>query len=137
MNALFSKAKIAGIPFEQRSVTIEDIRSHIIHRNVILILLNGNLLNFGKHSSKHYNFMLGDTISYSQIQSNPQAKCNTDPDNIFIGHFVVLFGYDFIHDEFFYHDPSSRYEWCTIHSIILEMARKSCGTDEDIIFIYL
>ncbi|CEP13011.1 hypothetical protein [Parasitella parasitica] len=51
--------------------------------------------------------------------------------NEYLGHFVVLIGYDPTEDLFIYRDPAASDEFCTISADDLDEARQSEGTDHD------
>ncbi|KAK1864536.1 hypothetical protein I4F81_007082 [Pyropia yezoensis] len=53
----------------------------------------------------------------------------------FLGHYVLLCGYDAAADEFEMRDPASRRDVCWIKGDVLEAARRAFGTDEDIIAV--
>ncbi len=53
----------------------------------------------------------------------------------FLGHFVVLVGYDSMRQRIFYRNPASSKQLCFTTYICFEVARRSFGTDQDIIFI--
>lgn len=58
-----------------------------------------------------------------------------EPD--FVGHYIVLIGYDSDSDSFYYRDPGTSEELCKINSSVLERAKNSPGTDHDMIVIKL
>uniref|UniRef100_A0A7S3E4B4 Uncharacterized protein n=1 Tax=Chloropicon laureae TaxID=464258 RepID=A0A7S3E4B4_9CHLO len=53
----------------------------------------------------------------------------------YVGHYVLLYGYDSEAREFAVKDPASHQHKCTIKEVALEKARKSFGTDEDVIIV--
>jgi hypothetical protein len=53
----------------------------------------------------------------------------------FIGHYILLIGYDALRDVFFYRDPGIAVPLCTIKSDVLEKARSFPGTDHDAIVV--
>lgn len=55
----------------------------------------------------------------------------------YTGHYVVICGYDAQSDEFEIRDPASSRKSDRISSKCLEEARKSYGTDEDILLVSL
>ncbi|KAK4523729.1 hypothetical protein GAYE_PCTG75G1625 [Galdieria yellowstonensis] len=54
----------------------------------------------------------------------------------FLGHYILLWGYSPQKDIFLYSDPASSQEYCTMTSEMLELCRKSRGTDEDLIVVH-
>lgn len=49
----------------------------------------------------------------------------------YLGHFIVLIGYDPTEDLFIYRDPATTDEFCTISADDLDLARQAEGTDHD------
>ncbi|CAO3650194.1 unnamed protein product [Cunninghamella echinulata] len=57
--------------------------------------------------------------------------------NSYLGHFIVLIGYDPIQDMFIYRDPTINSNYCAIPASIFDKARQSEGTDHDCLVIQL
>ncbi|KAI9301008.1 hypothetical protein BJ944DRAFT_272117 [Cunninghamella echinulata] len=57
--------------------------------------------------------------------------------NSYLGHFIVLIGYDPIQDMFIYRDPTINSNYCAIPAGIFDKARQSEGTDHDCLVIQL
>lgn len=55
--------------------------------------------------------------------------------NKYEGHYIVLCGYNADKCVIFYHNPSLKEVECCVSISSFEEARKSYGTDEDIIFV--
>ncbi|PHZ07376.1 uncharacterized protein RHIMIDRAFT_274952 [Rhizopus microsporus ATCC 52813] len=55
----------------------------------------------------------------------------------YLGHFILLIGYDPTEDTFIYRDPAIKDEFCVISADDLNEARQSEGTDHDCIVIKL
>eukprot|EP00871_Galdieria_phlegrea_P005320 jgi/Galph1/578/GphlegSOOS_G5366.1 len=53
----------------------------------------------------------------------------------FLGHYILLWGYNSQGDTFWYADPASSQDFCCTSSEELERCRKSFGTDEDLIIL--
>ncbi|KNC96516.1 uncharacterized protein SPPG_08105 [Spizellomyces punctatus DAOM BR117] len=53
----------------------------------------------------------------------------------FIGHYIVLIGYDSDHDFFYYRDPGTESDLCMIEGDDLESARMNSGTDHDLVVV--
>lgn len=59
-------------------------------------------------------------------------------DDTYTGHFILLHGYDSLADEYFFKDPAAPVgSNGRISPALLDEARQSYGTDEDLIFIFL
>ncbi|KAG5878100.1 hypothetical protein JTB14_017970 [Gonioctena quinquepunctata] len=52
------------------------------------------------------------------------------------GHYIVICGYDINSRKVFYRNPTFGDHVCTMSMELLDLARRSYGTDEDIIFIF-
>lgn len=52
----------------------------------------------------------------------------------YVGHYIVLSGYDESTKKFKVHDPAGYCYW--VSETVLNEARKSYGTDEDMIVVY-
>lgn len=59
------------------------------------------------------------------------------PDVEFIGHYIILIGYNSETDIFYYRDPGTSSTLCQINGGDLEKARNSPGTDHDLIVVKL
>jgi len=57
--------------------------------------------------------------------------------NNYLGHFIVLIGYDDNKRLFFYRNPATSKKLSFTSYFNFEIARKSFGTDQDILFIYI
>ena len=57
--------------------------------------------------------------------------------NNYLGHFVVLIGYDDNKKLIFYRNPATSKKLSFTSYFNFEIARKSFGTDQDILFIYM
>jgi hypothetical protein len=53
----------------------------------------------------------------------------------FVGHFIVLIGYDAELDVFYYRDPGKTVARCAIKADVLDLARSCPGTDNDVIIV--
>ena len=56
---------------------------------------------------------------------------------LFLGHYIILIGYEQLGDEFIYRDPSIRHRFCKIRTKDFELARSAKGTDDDCIVVKL
>nr|CAH7748977.1 unnamed protein product [Callosobruchus chinensis] len=120
INARFKKAKGSGILIQKASLTINDILSHLVN-GPIIILTNAKILSC-------------DVCKFNKISAELR-KCIPWPTS-YQGHYVVLCGYDIHTRKVFYRNPSFGDHVCMMPISNLDNARKSYGTDEDIIFIF-
>ena len=121
----------------KESLSIEFIRDRLKEANCCcIVLINANELNgvnLDLGEAETDNDLLVDTyVNAAQVSRSSGS---------YQGHFIVLIGYDQQKQIFIYRNPSlpsgsekvisiTKYEY-------FERARKSYGTDEDILFIYL
>ncbi|KAK8651381.1 hypothetical protein V6N13_140984 [Hibiscus sabdariffa] len=117
VDKLFQKAVEAGINILCRSISKEEISRWILSGKYIVIAL----VDLYKLSRS----WVGDVI----------IPGFHDNDAEYTGHYVVICGYDAEADEFEIRDPASSRKHDRISSKSLEEARKSFGTDEDLLVI--
>ncbi|KAK3028599.1 hypothetical protein RJ639_039942, partial [Escallonia herrerae] len=119
VDLLFKKALEAGINIECRSISGEEIS---------LLILSG----------KYIAIALVDQYKLSQswLQDVPISGFHSDSSG-YTGHYIVICGYDAVTDEFEIRDPASSRKHDRVTSRCLEEARKSFGTDEDLVMISL
>lgn len=67
---------------------------------------------------------------------NDDNSDDDDDDDSYRGHFIVLIGYDDERQLVYYRNPSATLSVSYASYASFEAARKSFGTDEDILFIY-
>lgn len=119
VDTLFQKAVEAGISIKCRSISGKEICQWILSGKHIAIALVDQY--------KLTQYWLGDVIGSGFIQSNVE----------YTGHYILICGYDADKDEFEIRDPASSRKRDRIPSKCLEEARKSFGTDEDLLLISL
>nr|XP_043632334.1 guanylyl cyclase 1-like [Erigeron canadensis]XP_043632335.1 guanylyl cyclase 1-like [Erigeron canadensis] len=119
VDMLFQRSVEEGIKIEHRSIKGEEI--------VFLIL-----------SGKYIIIALVDQCILSQPWKEDVSMPRFYTDTAaYTGHYVVICGYDAHADEFEIRDPASSRKSDRISSKCLDQARKSYGTDEDILLISL
>lgn len=116
VDMLFQKARDAGIIIECRSISSEEIS---------LLILSGNFLAI--------TLVDQYKLSDSWLDACASDLCTDTPD--YTGHYIVICGYDSDADEFEIRDPASSRKYGRVTSKCLEKARKSFGTDEDLLLI--
>ncbi|KAG4181424.1 hypothetical protein ERO13_A10G226300v2 [Gossypium hirsutum] len=127
VDTLFKKAVEAGINIGCRSISGEEISCWILSGKYIAIAL----VDQYKLSSAE---ILHCSQSWMEDVIIPGFQGN---DVGYTGHYVVICGYDSETDEFEIRDPASSREHDRVSSKCLEEARKSFGTDEDLLLISL
>ncbi|KAG0582423.1 hypothetical protein M758_3G057800 [Ceratodon purpureus] len=117
VNMLFEKAPQVGIRVQWRSITGEELS---------LLILSGGFLAIALVDKRK--------LSHPWLDELCLADCcglNTG----YTGHYVVICGYDMDADEFEIRDPASSSTSGRISLDALDEARKSFGTDEDILLV--
>lgn len=119
VNMLFTKAREAGIDIQHRSISAREISQFILSGKYIAIaLLDQYKLSRSWLEDFCISGFYGSNSGYT-------------------GHYVIICGYDTITDEFEIRDPASYRKNERVSSKCLEEARKSFGTDEDLLLISL
>ncbi|ESO97322.1 hypothetical protein LOTGIDRAFT_203742 [Lottia gigantea] len=118
INNMFEKAGENGVKVEKRSISIEDIIDHIKNNNLAICLIDWLKLDC-LWCSKKLCFCCFD------ICSSP-----------YVGHFVVICGYDLLKKHIYYKNPNTSTELCCCSFSHFDKARQAFGTDEDILLIY-
>ncbi|KAI4455101.1 guanylyl cyclase domain containing protein 1 gucd1 [Holotrichia oblita] len=120
VNKKFERAKTLGLKIHKASVSANFIIGHLKDGPVIL-LTNAKLLNC-------------ERCKLNKI-STELRKCLPWPVP-YQGHYIVICGYNSIMQKIYYRNPSFHNRLCTMSLETFEEARKSYGTDEDVILIY-
>lgn len=119
VNKLFCEAIEAGISIRCRSISEEQISLLILSGKYVAIAL------VDQH--KLSRSWVEDVCASGLGDSGPS----------YTGHYIVICGYDADEDEFEIRDPASSRKQDKVTSRCLGEARKSFGTDEDILLISL
>ena len=148
---LFSAAKNYNIRIVPMTILIDDLKKFLYnpdHDDIIpyscILLLDATLLNckichhkavqkqsFFKRVLRFFHRLnLNCFSSTSQSRSVTQSR-NDD----FVGHYILLVGYDRENDLFYYRDPGCDEGLCCIDSDSLDVARSAIGTDHDVIVV--
>ncbi|GIY59790.1 protein GUCD1 [Caerostris darwini] len=120
----FSTADLNNVKVEKRTVDQDEILDHLSSGNPVIVLVNANLLYCDTctcHTKKCLMQVLGCCNSSFAYQ----------------GHYVVLCGFNKTERKILYRNPSVINKVCTIPYDSFEIARKSFGTDEDVLFVFL
>ncbi|XP_041348466.1 protein GUCD1-like [Gigantopelta aegis] len=119
INRIFKEASAKGVHVEKRSVSLEEIIDHLKSKLIVICLLDAMLLEC----------CWCDTFRRSCL------CCFKICPKLYQGHFVVVCGYDCDKKLIFYKNPGIHQELCCSRWDQFDNARKSFGTDEDILFI--
>ncbi|XP_015733796.1 protein GUCD1 isoform X1 [Coturnix japonica] len=125
VNQLFAQAKASKVLVEKCTVTVQDIQKHLSQGHVAIVLVNAVLLLCDLCSSP---------VKYCCFLPIGQKCFCRNPD--YQGHFIVLCGYNTASGSIYYNNPAYADRTCCTSIRNFEEARRSYGTDEDILFIY-
>ncbi|CAL1272430.1 unnamed protein product [Larinioides sclopetarius] len=124
INDRFSAADLNNVKVEKRSVKMDEILDHLSCSNPAIVLVNANLL-YCDTCTCHTKKCLMQVLGY----------CNSS--FAYQGHYIVLCGFNKTEGKILYRNPSVFNKVCTIPYDSFEVARKSFGTDEDVLFVFL
>lgn len=128
VNDRFAKAEGSNLKVEKRSVNSSEIVDHLISRGPAIILVNSNVLT----CEANHGSIFGCFGCSRRSDSN---WWNLSKNAVYQGHYILLVGYDCDKETIIYRNPTYEERICEITIANLDLARKSYGTDEDIIFI--
>ncbi|XP_010795263.1 protein GUCD1, partial [Notothenia coriiceps] len=112
------------IVFPRSSVLLQEIQSHLEQGHVAIVLVNAVVLTCDLCSSP---------VKYCCFLPVGQKCFCRKP---YQGHFVVACGYNRTTGCIFYNNPAYSDRVCCTSVSVFEEARRSYGTDEDILLIY-
>ncbi|KAI5059493.1 hypothetical protein GOP47_0025812 [Adiantum capillus-veneris] len=119
VNKLFEKAPEVGIQVQWRSISAQELS---------MLILSGRYLAIALVDKRK--------LCYPWLEELGLSDC-CGMITGYTGHYVVICGYDMELDEFEIRDPASSSENGRISLQALDEARKSFGTDEDLLLISL
>lgn len=122
VNKMFREAQSAGVTVVQEGVTMETITRHLESRRVILILIDWKKLGCLHCSPRRRSIFRNN---YAEEKGNRGYQ----------GHFICLTGFDKERNLIYFSNPAADLPVCVCNAEDLDRARKSYGTDEDIIFV--
>ncbi|KTF76711.1 hypothetical protein cypCar_00010414 [Cyprinus carpio] len=125
VNELFLKAESNGVLVKKCSVTVQEIQSHLEQGHVAIVLVNAVVLVCE---------LCATPVKYCCFLPVGQKCFCRKPD--YQGHFVVVCGFNQKTGSIFYNNPAYSDRVCCTSFSNFEEARRSYGTDEDILFIY-
>ncbi|KAI9206691.1 Guanylyl cyclase [Polychytrium aggregatum] len=115
VHALFAGAADRNVRIVPMILDMNDIRRFLISgKYAVIILVNLSVLNCGTCTKKGYEKISGDD---------------------FVGHYILLAGYEPDSDTILYRDPGTNEVLCAVDADDLDVARSSLGTDHDAIVV--
>eukprot|EP00325_Prymnesiales_sp_UTEX-LB-985_P005857 CAMPEP_0174699566 /NCGR_PEP_ID=MMETSP1094-20130205/4809_1 /TAXON_ID=156173 /ORGANISM="Chrysochromulina brevifilum, Strain UTEX LB 985" /LENGTH=187 /DNA_ID=CAMNT_0015896927 /DNA_START=119 /DNA_END=683 /DNA_ORIENTATION=- len=120
VNELFAKAKNQQIDIEHRSLSQDSLAALMrTQDHMVMVLVDRRYL---------YPSSLGGV---STLVGGWFSNCMSG----YIGHYVLLVGYDALRDGYYLYDPARTEEPQFVHARDLHTARQCHGTDEDLIVV--
>ncbi|KAI8078155.1 Guanylyl cyclase [Gilbertella persicaria] len=130
VNKLFAIAKSCSVHVVRMMLPLDDFKRFLFCKKfAIITLVNARLLRC--QLCKQHRGCLGSLCSQLDLLLE---RCKGYD---YLGHFIVLIGYDPTEDLFVYRDPAANDAFCTISADDLDEARQSEGTDHDCIVVKL
>ncbi|KAJ1982761.1 hypothetical protein H4R35_000120 [Dimargaris xerosporica] len=119
---LFSVAHRSNVRIIRIPLPLLDLKRFVAEQKfAIILLVNAKLLH-----------CIYCSVTRSSTNDTPYGCLHSyGKDKEYVGHFIVVVSYNFIHDTFYYRDPALADEVCQIKACDLEAARSSDGTDFD------
>ncbi|KAK3810770.1 MAG: Guanylylate cyclase-domain-containing protein [Benniella sp.] len=128
VNALFDSADAANVRVIELALPLDDFRRFLYCGSyAIITLVNQRLLRCQPCLEKSALCCCSTGTLFSMVEWVKGFR--------YIGHFIVLVGYDPDSDMFYYRDPAKSDELCSTTAADLERARDSTGTDHDCLVI--
>mmetsp|Transcript_23235 Transcript_23235/g.36975 ORF Transcript_23235/g.36975 Transcript_23235/m.36975 type:complete len:235 (-) Transcript_23235:4617-5321(-) len=133
VNAYFKEVPKRGFEIVRRSLTNQEFRKTLLGD----IPLNVNNVVNNNHGIRGAIVLVDIHMLYPRSQLDADFFFRTVPrtSNAYIGHFVVVTGYDEAKGMYAYLDPVGPQHTQYVCESVFEKARKAPGTDEDVIFI--
>jgi len=137
VNQLFRDAHLKGVKVVQERVSMDDIVDFLDKRQPIIILID-----WKKMSCLHCCAVLrlSEKLKDSMMEmlnGSPDSETDDSKSNRgYQGHYVCLTGVDRERRLIYFSNPSAKHPVCVTSVEEVETARKSYGTDEDLIFIF-
>lgn len=122
VNQLFTNTASNNVSVEKRSVRVEEIVDHLSTGNIAIILVDWSHMEC---LWCDHNFIRRSCMCCMDLVNSGYA-----------GHFIVLCGVDKKKGVVFFKNPNAHEDLCCCRYEKLDKARKSHGTDEDILFVY-
>ena len=122
ISKLVRRIKEEELAFFKRSLDMREIINELKEGNCIFIILLNDMYSFCEKCDYKIEKFLKNCLLFCFPK-------------IYQGHYVLLFDYDEKKNVFLIKDPSNKDSFCQIKEETLESARKSFGTEEDLIII--
>lgn len=123
VNKLFDKAESQRIAIENRSIAEEDFVALLSKQEQLVMALVDRRYLYRSGYTRHGGM--------SGLMESCLSYCFSG----YVGHYVLIYKYDEIHDGFLLHDPAKAPEPMFVPSRDLHTARRCHGTDEDLVII--
>lgn len=121
VNEKFENSSSNGIPIEIKSVQTSFLIEHLANHGPIIMLTNASLLHC-------------DLCKANKLSLELRSCLGLKPP--YMGHYIVLCGYDQRINKFLYRNPALKDRVCFMSFDAMNRARQVSGTDEDLLLIY-
>ena len=125
---LFRGAQDAGIQIDLRKVSLEELRELVAAHLVIILVDKGVLQGSARGSG-------GGLLCAQGMCCGIGMASGSKPGAGYVGHYLLLHGHDPKSGEFLARDPASPFARSRIKEARLDAARKSFGTDQDMVLV--
>ncbi|KAI9295248.1 hypothetical protein K502DRAFT_365176 [Neoconidiobolus thromboides FSU 785] len=136
VNQMFNLANRYNISILRMLFPIEDYKRFLVHRKfAIIALVNAELLKCSHCEQQKDTGRWGwvqEMFCFTPCKMNIKLRRRE-----YVGHFIVLIGYEPETDSFIYRDPAASAHFCMISAEDFDLSRQSNGTDNDCIVIKL
>jgi hypothetical protein len=133
VNALFQQAAGLGVVAQKRSVALDEILAHLRKRCVVVALVDWRHLDCDWCGGGVGGRCLGGV---SACLGKCLGGCGGGSGGAYQGHFIVVVGFNSSQRVIYYKNPSYSIGLCCCSWETFDAARKSYGTDEDLLFVY-
>ncbi|XP_076824902.1 protein GUCD1-like [Clavelina lepadiformis] len=129
INKLFNEATANKVTIKKKSIKLEEIIIHLaVNKRPLIVLIDDTKMVriYSNPITSLCNKLKSlDTVGDTAVEPRP-----------FWGHYILVTGYDLTKQTIKFKDPSNDGEKVYCSMQCFEEARKSFGTDEDILFTY-
>jgi len=142
VNKLFFEAQTSNMIVEQKTIPLAEVKQYLEAGNLVILLVDLQFLKCVQCVYGHDPFNGGcSKRKRKKFRSSfgcfdgAQLLCCLPQKGEYLGHYILLCCYHKNEDMFEYKDPAKDASSCFVATEELDIARKSVGTDEDIIFV--
>jgi len=138
VNQLFRDSHLNGVKVIEETIHMDTILDFLESKQMIIILIDWKKMGCLHCSTRRQLFSdnLKKLREYGDQKEIDQKGDKKRSNRDYQGHYICLTGVDRERNLIYFCNPSAKHPICVSAVDDVERARKSYGTDEDIIFIY-